>query len=492
MSRATYVPTLRCNQDDDLDQKLDTYSLVELTIVERISGLSRYDLRLTRVSSDEELKALGEKDLLGSNLTIELTPEGHDGPTLRRHAEVCEVEAVRFDLEGDSVRLSLRLTLVPRFWRSTPVATQEIYLGQTLPQILTTKLAGVGLEAGYLYQLLESYPSRDLVTQVDETDHAFISRWIEREGIGYFFDHTQDEDVVVFTDHNTGYGDGATIGDDVRIIEARHRVTRRDRLVSRFYGVDDYNYRTPSVSLLHMHELEQGYAGGVLDFGGHHKTPEEALRQASLRAEASLGQRRQLLFEGANAGVCAGFRCLSDDALGAQQEILVVEATHHLAPAPETEGGVQTGALYRNSFVAVPTDTPYRPLRVTPWPRMLGLRTGVIEPGPGGQLNGIAQLDPEGRYTVQLHYDSIGDARAKASHPVRMAQTFAGPNQGMHFPLRPGTEVVLAYVNGDPDRPIIVGAVPNPETRSPVRAQTANRNRITTASGVLMEISEGR
>ncbi|AUX21280.1 uncharacterized protein SOCEGT47_017610 [Sorangium cellulosum] len=101
-----------------------------------------------------------------------------------------------------------------------------------------------------------------------------------------------------------------------------------------------------------------------------------------------------------------------------------------------------------------------------------------------------ARIDPTGRYTVQFHFDTAAGGGAKASRPVRMAQPHAGPGYGMHFPVKPGTEVLLGFIDGDPDRPIILGAIPNESAPSPVTASNARVNQIRTVSGIVVELDD--
>ncbi len=132
-------------------------------------------------------------------------------------------------------------------------------------------------------------------------------------------------------------------------------------------------------------------------------------------------------------------------------------------------GGDEAAAAgYANSFTCIPAATPYRPPRRTPWPRIPGVVTGKIERYPGDKL-----LDQEGRYMVRLRSNQVGEAPAgtpahEPSRPVRMAQWLSLRDGGVHFPTEEGAETVVAFIDGDPDRPIIVGMVPNMATHAPV------------------------
>jgi len=171
----------------------------------------------------------------------------------------------------------------------------------------------------------------------------------------------------------------------------------------------------------------------------------------------------------------------------ASEGLLVFEIRHH-AELPVFNEKAHT-ASYTNTFRAVPQGFTYRPPRRTPKPVIAGLVTGVIQLGPNGEKGGVAQMDAEGRYWVELHFDTAQPGAQRASHPIRLAQPFAGPSYGMHFPLRRGTEVAVAFSNGDIDRPVIVGALYNAASPSPVVSSNATKHQIKTASGVLFEIS---
>ena len=162
---------------------------------------------------------------------------------------------------------------------------------------------------------------------------------------------------------------------------------------------------------------------------------------------------------------------------------------HRLIQSVSTHGGA-SDERYTNSFTAIDATLTYRPPRITPKPRIHGLLTGVVEQPPVTEITKHAVIDDDGRYTIRFLFDTAPVGQNKASRPVRMIQPHAGPDYGIHFPLKPGIEVLLAFVNGDPDRPLIVGAVPNPETPSPVRNQNSLMNRIKTVSGIMFEMKD--
>lgn len=401
---------------------------------------------------------------------------------------------IKSRLEPPDDHATYRLRLLPRMFRLTLVETQEIFLDRTVPEIIQDKLERNGFGSDdFELRLLETYESREFVVQYRESDLAFVSRLAEHHGISFFFEHGNDRDKLIFTDHPDGF----------RPVEGAEELSFRPRgeavdvfalevstdLVPTSYIVQDYNYRTPKLDLTACHELDSGNGGGVVEYGAHVKTPEEAERIAKIRAEER--RSRQRVYEGKSnrSSLSAGRKTTLVDhpRLPAQTPLLLVELLHE-AKFPSFSDGDRAGeAFYHNTFRAIPADITYRPPLRTPKPRILGTTTGIIQPGPGGETEGIAKLDAEGRYTVEIHFDTKQPGEQKASHRIRMAQPFAGTNYGMHFPLRPGTEVLLAFTNGDPDRPIIVGALFNATSPSPVVDSNATKHQLKSPSGAIFE-----
>jgi len=174
--------------------------------------------------------------------------------------------------------------------------------------------------------------------------------------------------------------------------------------------------------------------------------------------------------------------------------LIVTEVEHTYSRAVGTGGGAED-VEYGNRFRAVPAlkttgdgrAITFRPPRRTKKPRIHGVVTAVVQAQVEGAVETLQKLDDEGRYVIRFHFDPA----PTATHRVRMAQPHAGPHYGMHFPLRPGVEVVVAFLDGDPDRPIILGSVPHILTKTPVTSTDHELSRIKTRSGVVIEIGDG-
>jgi type VI secretion system secreted protein VgrG len=435
---------------------------------------------------------LPEDAVPGARISVVFLVEGEE---IRRIHGILEQILDRLDPAGE--RRAYRLRVVPRLFKLTLVETQEIYMDVSVPDVIRRKLERHGLGTGdFELRLLRAYPLRELIVQYKESDLAFISRLAEHLGISFYFEHRGDRDVVVFTDHPAGFRpvEGAAEvqfrprgeASDVFALE----VTRR--IIPSAYVVHDYNYRKPLLDVAAYHTLDGASGGGIVEFGGHVKTAEEAKELALIRSEERLSGQRVYEGKSARSAFTAGHRTILREhpRFEAPEDLLLVEVEHAATLPAFDEEGVQ--ASYANTFTAVPGSVRYRPPRRTPRPRIHGFVTGVVQAGPEGETGGVARLDGDGRYTVQFHFDTALPGEQKSSHPVRMAQPFAGPNHNMHFPLRPGAEVLLVFADGDPDRPIIVGSVPNAAAPSAVNAAIADRHRITTATGAMIEIRDRR
>lgn len=457
-----------------------------LTGREAISQLFEFDLEVVSTLPDEPTAAA----MSSARATIVFH---HDHVEVRRiHGMIVEVDEM---LETEVETRVYRLKFVPRAFRSTLIETQEVYQNLTVPEIIKQKLDLVGLGADdFEFRLLATYPKLEFVVQYKETDLAFISRMAEHVGMSFFFVHDDGHDKMVFSDHKDGFA--RVPGHDTAHFQPRgekndvYHLEGKTRLIPSLYVMQDYNYRLPALDITGSAESAVGFAGGVVEHGAHYKTPEAGKALAQIRAEEREATRYVYTGKSEMCWFHAGVRFkLEGHSRLEKDDLLIIEVHHRIIQAVSTHGGA-SDERYTNTFTAIDATLTYRPPRITPKPRIHGLLTGVVEQAPETDITKYAVLDDHGRYTIRFLFDTAPMGEHKASRPVRMLQPHAGPDYGIHFPLKPGVEVLLAFVNGDPDRPLIVGAVPNPETPSPVRAQNSLMNRIKTVSGILFEMKD--
>lgn len=453
---------------------------------EAISRLFSFDIGVVSTSS----AGLDPEVVHGALVSLVMEVGGLE--VRRIHGMVAEVEDL---LDTEPSTRTYRLRLVPRMFRLSLVHTQDIFMGLTVPEIITKKLELLAFTPDdFELRLLSTHPVRDFVVQYRETDLAFVQRLAEHEGISFFFDCSEGKDKLVFTDHQAGFAPvpGHTMaafrgkGDKRDVFT----LTSRTRVVPHAHVVHDYNYRSPQVDPTGTAEAPSGLVGGTVEYGAHVRTPAEAATLAQVRAQET--ECTHLVYKGRSdlGWVSAGFPFTLDGHPRLDDTGLLVTEVEHRVRKPvalQSQGEIP----YGNTFHAIASSLVFRPPRITPRPRIHGVLHAVVEGETAGMETKFARLDDQGRYIVRLMFDTSGaEGRAAFSHRVRMGQPHTGTSWGMHMPLKPGTEVVVAFVDGDPDRPIIVGAVPNPITRSVVIDKSAPAHRILTATGILIEMKD--
>lgn len=480
----------------DISLESSRFDCGDLRVV-RLSGtlaISRsYAIEVDVVCLDRH--GIDASTVLGEDVTIVFMPhdlggEPWQGPQ-RIHGMVARIEdrlAAHLDYRA------YRLHVAPRLERLALSASQEIFLGMSVPDILKAKLDTAGLATGtdtsdVVLRLEGTYDARDFVVQYKETDLAFVSRLTEHLGIAFFFRHEGDSDQVVLTDQPAGFTTAAPQIPFRQTSEllAIHELSTDQRMVPKTWTIHDYNYRKPQLALLTTEKVAPGYAGDVVEYAPHVKTPDDASALAKVRAEEQAA--RELVYHGKSnvPALTPGARLRVTDHPNLDAVDLLVVEVHHEATQAYGDFGVETKG-YTNTFRAIPADRMYRPPRVTPRPTIAGLINGVIDPGTGGSGH-YAQLDDQGRYRVRFLFDTSDRSGQYSSHPVRMLQNHAGENYGTHFPLKPGVEVLIGFVDGDPDRPVIVGAAANPVTPSPVVAANAGLHRIKSINGTIIDFT---
>lgn len=468
--------------------------VVRLEGREAISRPFRFDVEV--VARDGA--ALPDDVAPGAKATIQFRRGGEE--VRRVHGILTRVKSRAFVERG---RAGLQLRLAPRAMRADLITTQEVYLDQSVPEIIIGKLdlvkaGGVAPDHVPHYGLDASrYRKRELVVQYKETDLAFISRLAEDAGISFYFEHDGRSDRICLADATSGFRNGAQVP-AIRLThhegepDGVHAFERTESMRPGSYVVYDYNYRRASEVIWPRRDTrpEPGTPpGSTFEYGCHAKDEDEARAIHAVRLDEIRCRRVRYTGRSSIVGMAAGGQTkveAPDPALDGTR-ILVTSVRHSVTPRVEGEETL----IYRNTFRAVGVEHTYRPKRRTPKPRIDGVVTGVVH-GPGGSTTGdVAHIDDEARYLVQFHFDWAAEPGQRASRWLRMAQPFGGRGtDGMQFPLKPGTEVVIGFVDGDPDRPLILGAIPNVHARSPVDAKTATLHRVTTADGIVVQFGK--
>ncbi|WP_432240477.1 type VI secretion system Vgr family protein [Herbaspirillum robiniae] len=401
-----------------------------------------------------------------------------------------------------------RAVLVPRLWRLSLYRISEVYLNeQTIPAILEGVLKGVRLPASaFELKLMGDYRPRSFVCQYQEAHLDFLSRWMEKEGMYYWFDHAGAEDKLVVADNRmmhaadavkVNYRPADELDTGVAPDAVQGFVCRQKPLPHQVI-LQDFNHRKASVELKASEVVYENGFGDVMIYGENFRNEQEGKRYAKLRAEEIACGGKVFAGDSTAVGLRSGFfmelaHHYREDFNG---KYLVTEIRHEGSQAgallegirsPYSRQGAGGETNYRNSFTAIPAAVQFRAERVTPKPRVAGTMNATIDGEGSGEY---AELDEYGQYKVQLPFDQSDKNANKGSARVRMATPYSGSNHGMHFPLHKNAEVLLSFVDGDPDQPVIMGAVPNSENLSLVNINSATENRISTKGGNQMHMSD--
>ncbi|MCC7535816.1 MAG: type VI secretion system tip protein VgrG [Deltaproteobacteria bacterium] len=381
---------------------------------------------------------------------------------------------------------SYSFTLAPRATRLAMTRRSRIFCGRSVPEIVTSVFADAGMEidAHYQLSLARSYSSRELVVQYEETDLAFVSRLLEHAGMTFFFEHAEAGERLVVVDHPAAWPslEGVVRFDPRQGTTGRriHAMERVRRLLPEYVVVRDYHPSSPGAVLQKGTPVDTGGAGLVAVFGDHLVDAAGAKRLADDRAEELRLDRHRISAHANEPALRPGTRFtlaydrgIARDDLD-EKELVVVSATHTIVqPAP---GDV----AFSSELSMLPAALPYRPPRETPVPRIPGVVVGRVTGGPPSTA---APIDSEGRYRVVLPFDTEGSATSW----IRRAQPYTGDRYGTHHPLHVGAEVLVAFHHGDPDRPVIVGAVPNAATIPPAVIDNATQSVTRTHNAIEME-----
>jgi len=385
-------------------------------------------------------------------------------------------------LDDGKTGTAYRAVLVPEVSRLLYRTDCRIFQELSAPEIIATVLDAAGIRnERFRFALGKDRPKRDYCVQYRETDWAFITRLLEEEGIHFYF----DGGVLVMADGPTAH---EPIEGGILIFRAPLGAMAYGEHVSRFAWAErltsgktmlrDYDFKKPALSLEVSRRADDDLE--VYDFPGRYETPDRGHDLVSMRLE-ELHTRKHT-----GAGVSDSCRLIPgqtvllmehpDDAMNVPYLVMHVE---HRGSAPISEGTLESESSYENQFEVVRAETRIRPSRSTPRPLIAGPQTAVVV-GPGKEE---LFTDVHGRVKVQFHWDRQGKKDDHSSCWLRVMQASAGPGWGVMFLPRVGHEVVVTFLESDPDRPLVMGSVYNGTNVPPyVLPQNKTRSTIRTKS----------
>jgi type VI secretion system secreted protein VgrG len=350
--------------------------------------------------------------------------------------------------------------LRPWLWMLSLTSDCRIFQNKTVPDILTAVFGDCG-QTDYRNDLVLSYPTLDYCVQFQETSFQFVSRLMEEAGIAYFFDHSESAHRLVMIDDPSKYP-ACPHADSLPFLPlpddrdwlTDSRIGSADlsrRIATTKFQTDDYNFITPSTKL-------KATAGNgswqIYEYPGRYNQKNDGDTVAKRRMEEIEALVKQLSGSSPVRHMTAGATFTMtkhpSDAFNGKYALYSVQ---HSARRRE----------YGNIFSAFPADLPFRPPRRTARPRIAGAQTAIVVGSSGQEI----WTDQYGRVKVQFHWDQKGTKDENSSCWVRVAQNWAGTSWGAFALPRIGQEVVVSFLDGDPDRPLVTGCVYNGDNPVP-------------------------
>jgi type VI secretion system secreted protein VgrG len=380
---------------------------------------------------------------------------------------------------GDQQTYSVyRMVLRPWFWLLNHTANCRIFLDNTVKEIIEQVFTDFGFSSGtdFKFRTTGNYDKIKYCVQYRESDFAFVSRLMEQYGIYYYFEHKDKRHTMVLADSRASHSpveDLPKVNYHAQLVGYRRVEQQIDSWVSdrRFctgkFELNDYDYLKPPKKLRASKETSELYVRSrweVYDYPGKYEDQDkgEQFAQFRLEAEQALDRRR-------NAGgdapslFAGGLVTLEKHPTSAEnKEYLIVRASHHFGNQSYGSSAEGDEPGYNGTYELLPSDRPFRTVPLTPKPRIHGIQTAKVVAKKGEDKEEIS-TDEHGHIWVQFYWDR----EPKKSCPIRVAQSWASKQWGEQFIPRIGMEVVVEFLEGDPDRPLVTGCVYNGDNKVP-------------------------
>jgi len=429
---------------------------------EAVSQLFRFQLELLSEHDDIDFDSI-----VGKNVTVHLqiidserslngfisrfAQGGRDGRFTRYHAE-----------------------MVPWLWFLTRKADCRIFQRMTAPDIIKKIFDDLGFKDYVLRLYHNPYRTREYCVQYRESNFTFVTRLMEEEGICYFFEHDQAgaKHTLVLADETVAHK--PCPGQPKARCDFSPNNWHPDDVVSDWrmeqeyrpsvWSHTDYNFETPSTSLMATVQDQASYE--IYDYPGLYLIKGDGDQLAKTRLQGTLAFKQRVTGQSNCRCFTSGATVeLTDHYRKEMNQKWMLTAVHHQSTMGEAygSGGSDEGFFYRNTFECIPASVRFRPPRAIHKPRVRGCQTAVVV-GPAGEE---IYTDKYGRVKVQFHWDRIGNNNEDSSCWIRVSYPWAGQGWGAISVPRIGQEVVVDFLEGDPDRPLIIGRVYNAERMPP-------------------------
>ncbi len=441
----------------------DSLLLQSFSGSEYISKPFLFQLQL--LSGDEGLKA---KDLMGKTVDIKLSLSDRSSTrTINGHIS----RFVAGPIHENGYRI-YQAEIVPWFYLLKLYHDCRIFQNVTTKDIIEKVFSSRGY-SDFELDLSGSYRTREYCVQYRESDFQFISRLMEEEGIFYYFTHVAGKHTMVIADTANAYQDCEE--NKARFFEAGRaddHLTRWDHqyaIISGKFSQTDYNFKTPStdistsidtiVDLPDIARFEQ------YDYPGTYLTRGDGDGLTKMRIEEEETDHEVVISSGSYRTFSAGgkFTLALHEIKSETGKSYVITAISHYARESSYEMNDAGASEYHNDFECIPSVLAFRPRRAMQKSFVQGPQTAVVV-GPAGEE---IYVDEFGRIKVQFHWDRLGKNDENSSCWLRVAQQWAGKQWGAIYTPRIGHEVIVSFLEGNPDQPMVTGSVYNAENMPP-------------------------
>ena len=440
----------------------DVLLLVEFMGTEQLSAPFSFEFK-----SLSENPNISFADIIGHAVTVSIVQT--DGSLRYFNGIISKFAQMSSAVEADNFHdlSAYNATMVPWFWLLTRTSDSRIFQDISVPDLVEQIFSEKNF-SDYQLRLSATYDNREYCVQYRETDFNFISRLLEEEGIYYFFEHEQDRHILILADspgehqpcpqqesarYQMSSGSESLHDDDVIMSIANMQEIRVGR-----YSTKDFNFKTPNANLLVDASSIQYLGpdeGEVYDFPGEFQTRSRGDAIANLRMQAEEAKVTTVTGSSNCRAFASGYKFdLTDHPRDDMNISYVLLSVSHMV-TQGVGGSNQVDGGYVNSFSCIPHEVPYRPPLNTPKPLIAGTQTAIVV-GPEGEE---IYTDEHGRVKVQFHWDREGENNESSSCWIRVSQAWAGTGWGSMIIPRIGHEVIVEYIEGDPDRPLITGRV---------------------------------
>jgi type VI secretion system secreted protein VgrG len=440
----------------------DSFGVLGFSGRESLSRLFEFEVSLVTSNASIDIGTV-----IGDSCSIQFSRGG----TTEFYGGVVESFAALGTRAGSALYRATVVPVVSLLRKSTDL---KIFQGKSVPEILDDVFLDAGLTLPPA-TLTDPHPKFEYLVQYRETDFNFVSRLMEEEGIFYWFEHSSSTHEMRLADGNGGvhtvippagyYGD--ELAPPVPGEEYLRTLDRQRNAVTGSFVLGDYDFVIPIV--FSGTAADPGGIGEIYDFGLGFSNTTEATRQAGLLQGESQSRSRPVVGTSNIPGLRAGTKLQINDTTGSGfTDTYLITSVQHSAMAGGTAGTPRH--YYANRFACIPDTVTFRPRRVTPKPVVQGPQTAVVV-GPAGEE---IYTDEYGRVKVQFHWDREGASDETSSVWMRVSQLWAGKDWGTFYLPRIGDEVIVDFLEGNPDHPLVIGSVYN-QSNLPPYSVTSNR-----------------